>query len=84
MKAIMKMKKNDPNLSYEMIEEPKIGEKEILVKVHAAGICGSDIHILHEEYSSFPPVVLGHEYSGIVERVGSRVDRFKKETGSFP
>ena len=37
---------------------------EVLVKVAAAGICGTDRHLLHGEFPSKPPVTLGHEFSG--------------------
>ena len=53
-----------------------LGEHEVLVRNMAAGICGTDVHIYLGEKGSAevtPPVVLGHEYSGIVEKVGSAV-----------
>ncbi len=60
---------------------PTIQEDEILVKVKAAGICGTDVHI----YYGMPgateptvPVVLGHEFSGEVVECGKMVTRFKK------
>lgn len=49
---------------------------EVLIKVHACGVCGTDVHIYHGEEGSAPvtpPVVLGHEFSGVVEEVGSQV-----------
>ncbi len=49
---------------------------DVLIKNMAAGICGTDVHIYHGEEGSAavkPPVVLGHEYSGIVEAVGCDV-----------
>ena len=49
---------------------------QVLIKVMAAGICGTDVHIYHGEPGSaevIPPVVLGHEFSGIVEQVGEAV-----------
>lgn len=56
------------------IPPPKFNE--VLVKNKAAGVCGTDVHIYLGEIGSAevtPPVVLGHEYSGIVEAVGSKV-----------
>lgn len=53
-----------------------LGPHDVLVKNMAAGICGTDVHIYLGEKGSAevtPPVVLGHEYSGIVEKVGSSV-----------
>ncbi len=59
---------------------PEIGEDDVLFSVQAAGICGSDLH----QYSgtqSWPvnfPVVLGHEFAGIVAKSGSRVRGFRE------
>ena len=53
-----------------------LGPRDVLVRNEAAGVCGTDIHIYHGEKGSAdvtPPVVLGHEYAGIVEQVGAEV-----------
>lgn len=53
-----------------------LASDEVLVKNYSCGICGTDVHIYHGEEGSAavePPVVLGHEYSGVVEAVGSAV-----------
>jgi len=52
------------------VEKPKPGSKECLVKVLACGICGTDRHIYHGEYPSTKPVILGHEFGGVIEEVG--------------
>jgi 2-desacetyl-2-hydroxyethyl bacteriochlorophyllide A dehydrogenase len=52
------------------LEKPKPGAKECLVKVLACGICGTDRHIYHGEYPSTKPVILGHEFGGVIEEVG--------------
>ena len=60
----------------------KLSSHEVMVKVMSAGICGTDIHIYHGEKGSAevtPPVVLGHEFAGIVEEVGEKVTLVKKE-----
>jgi L-iditol 2-dehydrogenase len=44
------------------------------VAVHAAGICGTDLHIEAGEYGCEPPVTMGHEVSGVVQAVGEGVD----------
>ena len=58
------------------VEKPKPGLKECLVKVLACGICGTDRHIYHGEYPSAKPVILGHEFGGVIEEVGSN-SKFK-------
>lgn len=53
---------------------------EVLIKNMACGICGTDVHIYFGEKGSaevVPPVVLGHEYAGIVEKVGSAVTQVR-------
>lgn len=45
----------------------KLQGNEILVKVEACGVCGTDVHIVEGTSRSTPPVVLGHEYAGIIE-----------------
>jgi D-arabinitol dehydrogenase (NADP+) len=50
---------------------------EVLVKVSASGICGTDVHIYHGEYLGTYPMTPGHEFSGVVMEVGEKVTRFK-------
>lgn len=57
-----------------------IAANEVLVKNYSCGICGTDVHIYHGEEGSAavePPVVLGHEFSGVIEAVGSQVTDLK-------
>ena len=60
-------------------EKPKPGPKEVLIRIRAVGICGSDIHpymgdgIDRRE----PGIIMGHEASGDVEEVGSEVTKWK-------
>jgi L-iditol 2-dehydrogenase len=64
------------DLRIEEVPVPSIAEDEVLVKVDACGICGTDVHILR---GHFPvpnlPLIPGHEFSGRVVEVGSSVDR---------
>lgn len=57
-----------------------LGPKEVLVNSKACGVCGTDVHIYHGEKGSAdvtPPVVLGHEFAGVVAEVGSGVTSVK-------
>ena len=54
---------------------PAVGPGEVLVKVAACGICGTDVHILRGEYLGSYPVVPGHEFAGEVVAVGEDVGR---------
>jgi D-arabinose 1-dehydrogenase-like Zn-dependent alcohol dehydrogenase len=62
-------------LKIEEIPRPKIGSDQVLVKVAACGVCHTDLHYLEHGVPTFkkPPIVLGHEASGIVEDVGAEV-----------
>tara|TARA_Y100000310_G_scaffold317216_1_gene369833 strand:- start:53 stop:1033 length:981 start_codon:yes stop_codon:yes gene_type:complete len=73
MKAAVYYNNND--IRIEDIPQPKINEKQILVKVHSCGICGSDV----VEWYRLPraPLVQGHEMSGEVVEVGSLVKNYK-------
>lgn len=78
MKAIMKTDRGPGNVELRDIEVPKIKPDEVLVEVKFTGICGTDIHIYHDLAFYTPPVVLGHEYSGVIVEKGSDVDGFEK------
>ena len=64
MKALMKVARGEGNVEVREIEAPRAGPGQALIRVRAAGICGTDIHIYKDEFKSRPPVVLGHEISG--------------------
>ena len=56
---------------------PAFADDEVLVRVQACGVCGSDIHGYDGSTGRrIPPLVMGHEAAGVIERVGSRVERF--------
>lgn len=57
-------------------ETPVLGEDEVLVKVHACGICGSDIPRIYKNGAHRMPLILGHEFSGEVVDTGERVGVF--------
>ena len=62
-------------------EMPEINSQEILVKVKAAAICGTDIRMHKNGYKDVNeenPLILGHEISGVIEEVGSEVKNYKK------
>ncbi len=58
-------------------EIPQPGSDDVLIQVHAAGICGTDIHILKGEYEAQYPLIPGHEFSGVVAGIGDRVTRYQ-------
>ena len=58
------------------IARPEPGPTDLLVRVEACGLCGSDRHMFKGEYPTARPVTLGHEFAGIIEAVGSAVTEF--------
>ena len=76
MKALRKMRAGR-GLSMESAPVPPIGAADVLVRVKTASICGTDLHIYGWDRWSQgrikPPVTLGHEFCGVVERVGEEV-----------
>jgi 2-desacetyl-2-hydroxyethyl bacteriochlorophyllide A dehydrogenase len=63
---------------HEIPEPDRLKENEILLRIKRIGVCGSDIHVFHGKHPATPyPVIQGHEYSAIVEAVGSKVTRVK-------
>ncbi|MCZ2123646.1 MAG: zinc-binding dehydrogenase [Anaerolineales bacterium] len=77
MKAVRFIAPKQP-LEMQDIPVPEIGERDILVKVKAAGICHSDAHYRAGVSPVKPvPLTLGHEVAGVVEKIGSQVTNVK-------
>lgn len=74
MLALRKVSPEARTLSLEEVDEPTPGPDQVRIAVTAAGMCGTDIHILEGDYASRPPVTLGHEIAGVVDGIGSGVD----------
>ena len=64
----------DLTLRLDQIDDPTPGQGEVLVRIHAAGVCGTDLHILDGMIKPDPyPMTLGHEAAGVVEAIGAGV-----------
>ncbi len=74
MKAIMKVAPGVGNVEVRDIPEPDIKDGLVKIRVKAAGLCGTDLHIFKDEFRSWPPVVLGHEVAGEVVEVSESVN----------
>lgn len=73
MKAVVKTQPGAGHVELRDVPEPQPGPGQVRIEVAAAGICGTDIHILRDEFPSRPPVTLGHEFSGRIDRLGPGV-----------
>ncbi|MFH0795526.1 MAG: zinc-binding dehydrogenase [Candidatus Omnitrophota bacterium] len=72
----MKYQRGDGFVEIRDVPVPVPKEDEILIKVSACGICGSDLHILHDQFPNNPPVIMGHELSGTIVELGSQVSNW--------
>ena len=75
MLALMKTQKGVGFLELREVPEPVPGPGEVLIEVKACGICGTDLHVLHDQFPYWPPVILGHEFAGQVVALGPDVTR---------
>ncbi len=66
-------------VTYDTVDDPKIkDQRDVILKVTATAICGSDLHIYSGGIPQPRPMVLGHEFMGIVEETGSEVKNLKR------
>ncbi len=75
MKAIVKYQEGKGFVELREVPVPNPGPEEVRIKVEYAGICASDLHILNYDIAITikPPVVMGHEFSGTIDQLGSGV-----------
>jgi L-iditol 2-dehydrogenase len=73
MKALVKYASGEGNVDIRDVEEPRCGDNEVKLEIAYCGICGTDLHVLHDTFRNYPPVILGHEFSGTVVEVGRNV-----------
>lgn len=75
MKAVIKSGPGVAGIVVGEVPDPVVSSGFAIVDVLATGICGTDVHIAHDEYAHTRPVVMGHEVLGVVSEVGSETDR---------
>jgi threonine 3-dehydrogenase len=80
MRAIAKLHAG-PGLDLTEVPVPSPGINDVLIRVRKTSICGTDVHIYNwdawAEQTIRPPMVIGHEFVGVIEQVGSNVQGFK-------
>lgn len=76
MQGVMKVGRGPGLVELREVPDPIPGRGEVLLRVHVAAPCGTDLHIYRDEHPYWPPVILGHEFSGVVEKVGEGVQEF--------
>jgi L-iditol 2-dehydrogenase len=77
MKALVLTEYN--KFKYQDMPEPEIGPDDVLLRVKACGICGSDVHGMDGSTGRRqPPVIMGHEASGVIAKTGANVKNWEK------
>lgn len=74
MKALTKYQKGEGNVEIMEMAEPRCSSDQVILEVNCCGICGTDLHVYHDTFRNYPPVILGHEFSGKVIESGARVE----------
>ena len=74
--------KSPSQVEIRIVDKPTVGLGDILVKMQACGVCGSDLEKIYGQYSQ-PSMRLGHEPSGIIIELGKNVKNFKKDDRVF-
>lgn len=69
----MKHAKGPGNVDVLDVPEPVCADNRVRVEVAFCGVCGTDMHVLNDTFRNYPPVILGHEFSGTVIEVGRNV-----------
>lgn len=77
MKAVVKYGKGKGLVEMRDVPEPQVKDDEVLIEVKAVSVCGSDLHIFHDSHPYWPPMVMGHEFSGVIADVGKNVTGWK-------
>lgn len=74
------------DIRFETVDKPALADKEVLISVKAAGICGSDIPRIYQTGAHRHPLVPGHEFSGVVVETGAQADAkwLGRKVGIFP
>lgn len=77
MKAVVKFKDGKEGWEIRDVDRPDPKENEVEIKIMATGICGSELHLYHDNHAYTAPVVVGHEFCGEIVRVGEKVTKWK-------
>jgi L-iditol 2-dehydrogenase len=77
MLALVKTQKGVGFIELCEAPEPSPGPGEVLIEVKACGICGTDIHVWHDRFPYWPPVIMGHEFSGQIIEAGAETGLFR-------
>jgi L-iditol 2-dehydrogenase len=81
MPAIVNYAAEPHSVELREVPVPDIGDEDVLLAVHAVGVCGTDIHLAYEQNTKGKikyPVIIGHEFGGVIVQAGKNVRGFKE------
>src|SRR5258708_27841284 len=80
MPAVVNYAPEPNSVEIREVPVPEIGDNDVLLAVQAVGVCGTDIHLAYGQNSGKIkyPVILGHEFAGIIVQAGKNVRGFKE------
>jgi L-iditol 2-dehydrogenase len=86
MQALVKYQSGPGNVELREMPEPPCGDQQYKIEVAWCGICGTDLHVMHDTFRNYPPVILGHEFSGSIVEAGKNTDRSRvgEQVAIFP
>jgi len=73
MEALVKYEKGPGHVKLMDMPEPICRTNEVILEVDYCGICGTDLHVYHDTFKNYPPVILGHEFVGKVVEIGKDI-----------
>ena len=73
MQALVKTARGRGHVELKDMPVPEPGHGEVLIRVKAAGVCATDVHIQEDRFPNTPPMIMGHEFAGEVVKAGPGV-----------
>lgn len=73
MQALVKFQAGPGHVELREVAEPVPADHQVRLEIEACGICGTDLHVYHDTFRNFPPVILGHEFVGRIVEEGAAV-----------
>lgn len=75
MRGLVKHTAGEGNVAIGDMPEPGCVDGRVKIEIRFCGVCGTDLHVLHDTFPNYPPVILGHEFSGVVVESGRGVTK---------
>lgn len=73
MRALVKFQPGPGHVELRDVPEPVPTDQQVKLEISSCGICGTDVHVRHDTFRNFPPVILGHEFVGRIVEEGAAV-----------